>query len=103
MNDKLKISLLVDTYRYPITIPREDEQLYRDAAKLIDNKLNRYRTAYPELDANKHWAMAALDIAFENMTLKDRVDTRPFIEKLKEWENDLDELLGKPTGDATAT
>lgn len=95
MNDKMRISLLVDTQRYPLTINRDDEQLYRDAAKLIDNKLNKYRRAFPEFDDQKHWAMAALEIAFENMTLKDRIDTRPYQEKLKDWVGELDEVLPK--------
>ena len=40
----MKIHLLIDNERYPMTIRREDEQLYRDAAKQIDNKLNKYRS-----------------------------------------------------------
>ena len=43
MDDMMKIHLLIDNERYPMTIRREDEQLYRDAAKQIDNKLNKYR------------------------------------------------------------
>ena len=39
MDDMMKIHLLIDNERYPMTIRREDEQLYRDAAKQIDNKL----------------------------------------------------------------
>ena len=45
MDDMMKIHLLIDNERYPMTIRREDEQLYRDAAKQIDNKLNKYRKA----------------------------------------------------------
>ena len=44
MDDKLmKIKLLIDCQHYPLNIRREDEQLYRDAAKLIDKALNYYR------------------------------------------------------------
>ena len=46
MDDMMKIHLLIDNERYPMTIRREDEQLYRDAAKQIDNKLNKYRSYY---------------------------------------------------------
>ena len=78
MEDKMKIHLLIDKERYPLTIRREEEQLYRDAAKQIDNKLNKYRRAYPEFSTVKHWAMAALELAFENMSMKDRNDTPPY-------------------------
>ncbi len=47
MDDMMKIHLLIDNERYPMTIRREDEQLYRDAAKQIDNKLNKYRSYTP--------------------------------------------------------
>ena len=78
--NKMRIHLLIDNDRYPLIIAREDEQLYRDAAKQIDYKLNRYRREYPEFSAMKHWAMAALELAFENMSLKDCHDICDFIE-----------------------
>ena len=57
MDDMMKIHLLIDNERYPMTIRREDEQLYRDAAKQIDNKLNKYRSYYPDFSPARHWAM----------------------------------------------
>lgn len=98
--NKMRIHLLIDNDRYPLIIAREDEQLYRDAAKQIDYKLNRYRREYPEFSAMKHWAMAALELAFENMSLKDRNDTRPLTDKLKELEQDMDRCI-KGTGNNT--
>ena len=80
----MKIHLLIDNERYPMTIRREDEQLYRDAAKQIDNKLNKYRSYYPDFSPARHWAMAALELAFENISMKDRNDTAPYQEKLQE-------------------
>ena len=84
MDDMMKIHLLIDNERYPMTIRREDEQLYRDAAKQIDNKLNKYRSYYPDFSPARHWAMAALELAFENISMKDRNDTAPYQEKLQE-------------------
>ena len=65
MDDMMKIHLLIDNERYPMTIRREDEQLYRDAAKQIDNKLNKYRSYYPDFSPARHWAMAALELTKE--------------------------------------
>ena len=98
MEDKMKIHLLIDKERYPLTIRREEEQLYRDAAKQIDNKLNKYRRAYPEFSTVKHWAMAALELAFENMSMKDRNDTQPYVDKLKQLEEDIDRKGQKRNG-----
>lgn len=98
IDDKFKINLLIDNERYPLTILRKEEQLYRDAAKQIDRKLNKYRSMYPALSPEKHWAMAALELSFENVSMKDRNDTQPYADKLKRLEEDIDKCIG-PEGD----
>ena len=96
MDDKMmRITLLIDCQRYPLHIRREDEQLYRDAAKMIDTTLNKYRSWKPELGANNHWAMAALELAFNLMSMKDRNDTQPDLDKLKELTKELDNYVSK--------
>lgn len=91
----MKINLQIDYQRYPLTIRREDEQLYRDAAKLIDNTLNKYRSHMPDMDSNRHWAMAAFELAFTNISMKDRNDTQPYKEKLEKLMKELDSCIGK--------
>ena len=93
MDDKMKIHLLIDSRKYPLTIPREDELLYREAARQIDNKLNKYRRLFPDFGAIEHWAMASLELAFENTQLKDRNDTEPFMETLKRLEESIDDCI----------
>lgn len=95
MDDKLKIHLLIDNERYPLAIRREDEELYRDAAKQINNKLNKYRQCYPDFRPTRHWAMVALELAFENTSMKDRNDTAPYQEKLVELTRELEEYLNQ--------
>ena len=91
----MKINLLIDCQRYPFNIHREDEILYREAAKLIDKTLNKYRKWMPDLDSNKHWAMAALELAFNNVSNKDKNDTKPYVEKLEELTKELDSFISK--------
>jgi cell division protein ZapA len=78
-----------------LNIHREDEILYREAAKLIDKTLNKYRKWMPDLDSNKHWAMAALELAFNNVSNKDKNDTKPYVEKLEELTKELDSFISK--------
>ena len=94
-DDQMKIHLLIDNERYPLIIKREEEHLYRDAAKQIDYKLNKYRNKFPSLNTEKYWVMTALELAFENMSMKDRNDTQPYLEKLKQLEEDIDECIKK--------
>ena len=96
IDDKMmKIHLQIDCQQYPLNIRREDEKLYRDAAKLINNKLNKYRSHMPDMDSNNHWAMAAFEIAFENISMKDKNDTKPYMEKLEELTKILDSYIRK--------
>ncbi|HJC97709.1 MULTISPECIES: cell division protein ZapA [Bacteroidaceae] len=96
-DDKFKIHLLIDNERYPLTILRKDEQLYRDAAKQIDYKLNKYRSMYPSFSAAKHWAMAALELSFENISMKDRNDTLPYTEKIRQLTEDVENCIHPQT------
>ena len=96
MDDKMmKINLLIYNQRYPLNILRDDEIRYRNAAKIINNTLNKYRGMWPELSASNHWAMAALEIAFNLTTNEDRNDTKPYLDKLEELTKELDNYISK--------
>lgn len=97
MDDKLKIHLQIDRERYPLVINREEEIFYREAAKMIDNKLNKYRNLYPDFGTMKHLTMVALELAYENAKVKDTIDITPCTEKLKQ----LEELMDRYVKDST--
>ncbi|MGL5957953.1 MAG: cell division protein ZapA [Phocaeicola sp.] len=93
MDDQFKIHLLIDSERYPLTILRNEEEDYRSAARQINDKLNKYRSNFPLFRLEKHWAMAALELAFENQILKGKNDTAPYQEMLKELMKEVDEAI----------
>ena len=95
MDDRMKINLLIDCQKYPLNIRREDELLYRDAAKLIDKTLNKYREWKPELSSNQHWAMAALELAYAFISNKDKNDTHPYLRQLEELTRELDNVISE--------
>ena len=63
-DDKFKIHLLIDNERYPLTILRKDEQLYR---------------------------------SFENISMKDRNDTLPYTEKIRQLTEDVENCIHPQT------
>ena len=95
MDDRMKINLLIDCQKYPLNIRREDELLYRDAAKLIDKTVNKYREWKPDLSSNQHWAMAALELAYAFISNKDKNDTQPYLRKLEELTRELDNVISE--------
>lgn len=93
MDEKKRFNLLIDNERYPVSIFPSEEEGYREAAKQINYKLNKYRSAFPEFNSIQHWKMVALDLAYENTTIKERNDTRPYMEKLKELSEDIERCM----------
>lgn len=65
MDEKKRFNLLIDNERYPVSILPAEEEAYREAAKQINYKLNKYRSAFPEFNSIQHWKMVALDLAYE--------------------------------------
>ena len=93
MDDLFEIKLMVGGTYYPLTIRRKDEGLYRDAARRINDKLNRYRERYPQLSEEKYYVMAAVHIAMVNVMLEDFNDTVPYREKIRQMDKELDTIL----------
>jgi len=93
MDDKMKIQLLVDNERYPLVINRKDEYLWRDAAKQINNRLKEIRVKWPQKSSHEHWVMTAITLAYENISMKDRNDTAPYLEKLQELTREIEQHI----------
>lgn len=94
---KMNIHLQVGGERFLLNdIRREDEQLYRDAAKQINDKLNKYGEMCRTLAISpaRYMAMVALELAFENVSMKDRNDTAPYREKLAELTREMEKYIG---------
>lgn len=89
-NEKMKIHLSMADQHYAMTIPRKDELLYRDSAKLINEKLNIYRKRHPEGKMVDHMTMVAFDLAFKITTQDMANDTQPYREKLEELTKEME-------------
>ena len=48
-SDKFVIQLLIGKQVYPITVRRDQEEVYRKASRMINEKLARYEQSYPTL------------------------------------------------------
>ena len=93
LGNLMKIHVLIDSVRYPMIINRTDEFQYREAARLLNERLNVYRESYQDIGAIKQWAMTAYEFAFEAVTYKAKNDTQPYKDKLEELGKKLDEYL----------
>ena len=53
---------------YPITVTRDTEEVYRKAAKMIQQKLDRYSSSFYAEDKQDYHAMVMLDLAVTLVT-----------------------------------
>ena len=58
------IHVKLDGIKYPMIILRKDEFLYREAAKMVNEKLNLYRLNYKDAGSIQHWTMTAFELAY---------------------------------------
>lgn len=91
----LKINVRIDGKMWPMKIRRVDEFLYREAARMVSEKIRIYRDNYPELGYIDHWTMVAFEMAF--LTVKDREDERNngFRSRIGQLDEELDTSLKK--------
>ena len=91
MNDKIRINLHMAGTTYPVTIAREDEQRVREAAKRVNMRFNLNQQENPDVSPEKIIAMTAFEFALEMLDQKERNDTEPYKEKIRELTDVLDE------------
>ncbi len=97
-DDKLLITLKVDGRRFPLRIDRSEEEFYRKAAKVIDDKLNRYKIKYgdnPELSTLDLLIMATIHVLGESYAKYNIIDTKPYEETMGSLIEELNTYLKK--------
>lgn len=94
-NDKFVIQLMIGKKEFPITIRRDEEEVYRKAAKQINEKLNRYEQAYPNLEPERYTSVVMLDLAVRNLLISKEHDQTPYDDLAERLTQEIDELLGQ--------
>lgn len=92
-NERFNIVLTVAGDKFPLTIPRSDEEVYRRAAKMIDDKLNLFRSRYGENIADKQMKMVALTMAVNLVKTEHLSNAAPVFERLEQLDKEVQELL----------
>ncbi|MCX6279178.1 MAG: cell division protein ZapA [Bacteroidetes bacterium] len=93
--DELSISLPIAERTYRLAVAKENEELFRNAAKLIDKRIKDYSTSYAYKDKQDLLAMVALEYAtgyLQNDLLLSENETK-WKEKLAAIDHALDEEL----------
>lgn len=91
--DKLVIQLLIGKQVYPITVRRDQEEVYRKAARLINEKLGRYEQSYPNLSHERYTSVALLDFAVQVIQTQKQKDQSPYEDVVKRLTEEIAQLL----------
>ncbi len=92
-NEKMKIRLNIADGTYPMTINRKEEELYRKAATMINEKVNMYRERILGGKREDYIVMVAYEFAFELANKRWKNDALSYQKKLEELTQELEKRL----------
>ncbi len=94
MEDReLGINLIIDGTSYPLTIKASEEPSYRQAARIVNDTLSRYKELFSGEGGVRVMTMVALDIAFHAVSGSDGVASADVRRRLDELTRLIDKTL----------
>lgn len=93
MDDKLSIRVNVADRYYPLKVNREDEEVIRKAARIINEKVLQYKQKYTDKDTQDFLAMASLQFVNQLISLQQESSGEEVAEKLSELNMMIGSLL----------
>jgi len=91
--EKLAITVVIAGRQYRLTINKKDEELVRNAAKLIETKMKAYASDYAFKDQQDLLAMVALQTATSTLNYEDESNFRDH--QLKQRLIEIDHLISE--------
>lgn len=95
LSETFTINLRIGSQIIPITVKRAEEEIYRAAEKLINERYNYYAKNYPKQIEVTYLSMAILDITVSLKRNEHRNDTQPLITHISEMLKDVEKALGE--------
>jgi hypothetical protein len=93
--EKIRITLTIGRRTVPVTVSRDMEEIYRQAAKLVTDKVNIYASMYPNKDYEQFLCMALIDIALSYKLGERRNDTEPYTNAIIKLTHEIEGVLGE--------
>lgn len=92
-SETFQINLPVAGKPYPITIQRVNEEKFRKAAKLINDKIDEYKNTFEVEEPKDYLAMAALQLVSELVELQKHTDVNPVFEIIRDLDIALQDTI----------
>ena len=95
MDDKFSIKVNVADRYYPLRVDRNDEELIRKAARLINEKVLQYKQRYNDKDVQDFLAMASLQYVIKSLEIENNHDAAPLVDALSLLDQKLENILAE--------
>lgn len=82
MANELSININIADRMYPLKVDINEEEIVRKAAKLINEKIVRYRQQYKNKDLQDFMAMSALEFAIKFLESDANKDIDPLLAEI---------------------
>lgn len=93
ISDKLGIRLEIGHHTMSVNIPRDMEEIYRAAGKLINQKINTYSVMYPQKDYEQVLSMVLVDISLSYKLSENENNTAPYLQSIDQLTKEIEETL----------
>jgi cell division protein ZapA (FtsZ GTPase activity inhibitor) len=97
MERRQNITVSIEGIQLPLTVKTEEEEkIYRDAASMIQDKLQKLRDLYPTLPNEKYYyAMVMLNTAADAVRASNRANMGPVLDIINDLNKDIEAITAK--------
>ena len=92
MDEKLTITLNITGRSLRLTINRDEEFVYRETARKLNERLDFFYKTFTTADYPTILTMVAMDQALECERMGHKTDAAPLADKMKEWSDLIDRV-----------
>lgn len=92
-DNKLKIHTTIGSFRFPMLIERDEEEIYRKAEKQVNRYIDEYAKKYLNSSAEEIRSLVAFQLAVVIYKMETNQSIDPLIEKIQSLDNELEQLL----------
>jgi cell division protein ZapA len=94
-SDEFKINLKISGRAYPVFCKRSEEGLFREAARVVNDRINRYQSMFENanLDRESILAMAAIHLSTYKLKLERKKEVSSVFETLEKLTEKIDNYL----------
>ena len=93
MDGKFHIKLQILGRYYPLVIERKDEERFRKAARLINDKVAQYKKKYRDKDVQDFLSMTSLQFVLKELDLSEQLENQPMMSAMRNLADELEDFV----------